>query len=36
LRKKVVRRDMKFEEDRSLRKAHDTVSATVWDQELET
>jgi transposase InsO family protein len=36
LRKTVVRRDVKFEEDRALRKAHGTVPATAGDQELET
>jgi hypothetical protein len=36
LRKTVVRRDVKFEEDRALRKAHDTGAATTRDQELET
>jgi hypothetical protein len=36
LRKTIVRRDVMFEEDSSLRKEHDTVSATKGDQELET
>jgi transposase InsO family protein len=36
LRKTVVRRDVKFEEDRALRKAHGTVPTTTGDQELET
>jgi hypothetical protein len=36
LRKTVVRRDVRFEEDRALRKAHDTGAATTGDQELET
>jgi hypothetical protein len=35
LRKTVVRRDVRFEEDRALRKAHDT-GATTGDQDLET
>jgi hypothetical protein len=36
LRKTVVRRDVKFEEDRTLKKAHGTVPAIAGDQELET
>jgi hypothetical protein len=36
LRKTIVTRDVKFEEDSSLRKEHDIVSATKGDQELET
>jgi hypothetical protein len=32
----VVGRDVKFEEDRALRKAHDTSATAVGDQELET
>jgi hypothetical protein len=36
LRKTVVGRDVKFEEDRALRKAHDTIPATTGDQEIET
>jgi hypothetical protein len=36
LRKTVIRRDVKFEEDRALRRAHDTVSTTIGDRELGT
>jgi hypothetical protein len=32
----VVMKDVRFEEDRALRKANDTGAATTWDQELET
>jgi hypothetical protein len=36
LRKTLVRRDVKFEEDKASRKGHGTVPTTTWDQELET
>jgi hypothetical protein len=36
LRKTVVRRDVRFEEDRALRKAYDTGAAAAGDHELET
>jgi hypothetical protein len=36
LRKKVVKRDVRFEEDKALRKAHDTGATTIGDQQLET
>jgi hypothetical protein len=36
LRKTIIRRDVKFEENRALKKAHDIVSAAIGDQELET
>jgi hypothetical protein len=36
LRNTIVRRDVNFEEDRALRKAHDIVSTKFRDQELET
>jgi hypothetical protein len=32
----MVRRDVKFEEDRALRKAHGTVPAVASDQKIET
>jgi hypothetical protein len=35
-RKTLVKRDVKFEEDRTLKKAHDIVPTKARDQELET
>jgi hypothetical protein len=36
LRKTVVRRYVKFKEDRTLKKAHGIVPITIGDQKLET
>jgi hypothetical protein len=36
LRKTVVRRDVIFEEDRALRKSHDTGATSIGDQNPET